>query len=602
MMALLWLLLIAGAAHGYGHAMAQALRLQLPTRTERTTLTIGLGAGFLIVVIFILGLVHLIGRGASLAIILPAAAFGIWKLGASSMETTATPVAQPRWLRLVLLSALATCVAANIVGTLAPPSFIDAIFYHLVIAQTYVRAGGIVELPSIWQSYQPLGVEMFFTLGLSLRSPVLAALTHTALGILAACATYLLGRRIAGPVAGLLAAAIFYCTAMVAWESTSCFVELGITAFSTLGFYAVLRWTDDENPRWLVTAAFFMGVAGTCKLTALQFSVIASGLVAWLSWRHGRRPSVIAGRVAAFIGISMGLCLPWYVHSYLWTGNPVYPFGTRIFGDNAEYSGVWSILRQYGPGHGVGDLVLAPWRLLSNGAAFECAQYLSPLPLIFGPLILLRLKGRRDRQVLAAAVGIGFLFWLSSAHVARYLVPLQPLLAVLGADAICWAAAGSSRYRLRLMASTAALFVGFGTVSTLLAMKTAAPVVFGRESVDSYLTRTANLYTLYRMAVLDVPENGLILTNQGPTFYLDRPHVQVRDAEFLAGPGRVSKLVAGGNYTHILVHGSDEMEAAVLAALGPRVRRLWHREVDSPLSRTFGGTVKAPAALFEIVR
>jgi hypothetical protein len=43
------------------------------------------------------------------------------------------------------------------------------------------------------------------------------------------------------------------------------------------------------------------------------------------------------------------------------------------------------------------------------------------------------------------------------------------------------------------------------------------------------------------------------------------------------------------------------MEAAV-EALGRRVRLLWKRQIDSPLSRTFGGTVKVPAALFEVVR
>jgi hypothetical protein len=594
-----WLLLIAGAAHGYGYAIARALKLRTVTRLEGAALTLGLGAGFLLLASFLLGLLHLMGRGSALALIIPAAAFGLWN-AATLPRRSIEPGAQPRWVRLFFLSALAICFAANIVGTLAPPSFIDALVYHLFIPRTYVQMGGIVELPSIWQSYQPLGVEMLFTLGFSLQGAVLAALTHTGLGILAACATAVLGRRIAGPLGGLLAAAIFYCTAMVAWESTSCFVELGITAFSTLGFYSVLRWSDDEDPRWLVTAASFMGLAGLCKLTAVQFSVIAAGLVAWTSWRHQRRLGVIVGRIAVSLGIPLFLGLPWYLHSYFWTGNPVYPFATKIFGENPDYNNVWFILSHYGPGHGLKDLLLAPWRLFSSGALFECAQYFSPVPFVVAPLILSRLKGARDRQFLAATVGAGFLLWFSSAHVARYLIPLQPCLAVLAADAVCGAAAGC-RYRSRMVVLTAALFVGFGTVSTLLSLRTLAPVVFGRETVDAYLSRTAVSYNTYRMVMADVPENSLILTNQGPTFYLDRPHVRVHDAEFLGGAERVAKLLEKGQYTHILVHGHPGMETSVMG-LGPRVKLLWHRDIDQPVSRTFGGMVKMPATLFEIIR
>jgi hypothetical protein len=91
------------------------------------------------------------------------------------------------------------------------------------------------------------------------------------------------------------------------------------------------------------------------------------------------------------------------------------------------------------------------------------------------------------------------------------------------------------------------------------------------------------------------------LTNQGPTYYLDRPHVRVRDAEFLRGTDRLSSLVTSGKYTHILVHGQTYLEPLV-AALGPRVRKLWSEDVAVPVSRSFGGTFTAPAALFEVVR
>ena len=192
------------------------------------------------------------------------------------------------------------------------------------------------------------------------------------------------------------------------------------------------------------------------------------------------------------------------------------------------------------------------------------------------------------------------MLWLASAHIGRYLIPLQPLLAVLAADAMC-RVASTGRYRARLVVAIGAICLGFGAVSTLAGLKSLAPVVLGRESAEAYLSRTAVFYPAYRMVMADVPRNALILTNLGPTYYLERPHVRVRNAEFLAGPERLAKVLAGAPYTHILVHGHAGLEEGV-QALGPRVKLLWHREIEAPLSRTFGGTARYPAALFEIVR
>jgi hypothetical protein len=595
-----WLLVIGIAAHGYGVVLARALGLSLRDRLERITITIGLGAGLILVATFLLALVKVIGRGPSLVMVLPAAAFGAWRLVSAPGEKG--PSIQPRWLGIGLYAAIGLCVAANIIGTLAPPTFIDALFYHLFIPRAYLRAGGVVQIPYIWQSYQPLGVEMFFALGLSIRGAVLAALMHAGLGVLAASGTWLLGRRVAGPLGGLLAVAIFYCTAMVAWESTSCFVELGITAFATLGVYCLLRWKDDRSWSWLITAALLIGAATTCKLTAVQLPAVCAVLIVWIQWRAGQRLSATLGRAALFVAIALSFSVPWYVHSYLWTGNPVYPFAAGIFGANPDYHDVWSILSHYGPGHGFGDIVLAPWRLFSNGAIFECGQFFSPLPFIFAPLILVRLRASQDRQLLAAAVAMLFVIWLATAHVARYLIPLQTLAAVLAADAMIWAASVvGKRLHARLLFAIGALLVGFGTLSTLLFLRTLAPVVFGRESVESYLSRTAAFYTTYRQVMNDVPPDALILTNQGPTYYLDRPHQRMRDADFFVGSDRLAQVIAAGKFTHILLHDHPEIEPAILA-LGPRVRLLWHRDLDTPVSRTFGGTMKVPSFLFEVVR
>jgi 4-amino-4-deoxy-L-arabinose transferase-like glycosyltransferase len=600
---ILWLTAIAAAAFGYGALVARALKLELPTRLDRAVVSMALGAGALVVLMFALGLLHLFRRGLFMISVVPAAVFGAASFVRALRD--AAPRADGRTLGRAggaVLAALLASVAANFFGTLAPVSFIDALFYHLFIARTYAEAGRIVEIPAIWQSYQPMGIEMLYTLAHGVRGPIVAALIHAALGVLAAGGAALIGRRLAGRMGGLLAAAIFYCTAMTAWESTSCFIELGTAAFSTVGVYALLRFGDDDRQlRWLVAAALLLGCAGICKLTAAQMPVIAAPLVAWISWRQRRSWAVVAGRVALFGGIALAFSVPWYVHSYLWSGNPVYPFATRLFGDNSDYAQVWSILDHYGPGRTPKDLLLAPWRLLAAGDLFENGQFLSPLPVVLAPVIARRLclKGSRDRRMLAVLAVLAFLIWLSSAHIARYLVPMQPLAAVLAADALV-GLAGAGRWRLRLAVATAALFIGFGTASTLAFQKKFALVVLGRVTPDAYLARNSWFYAAYRMVVASVPANGKVLTNMGPTYYLDRPHVRIRDDEFQVGADRLAQVLADGHFTHVFVHGNLGLEP-VVAALGPRVRLLWRRDFEMAVSRTFGGTTGYPAALYEVV-
>jgi len=136
------------------------------------------------------------------------------------------------------------------------------------------------------------------------------------------------------------------------------------------------------------------------------------------------------------------------VHSYVWSGNPSTRSRPRFSAITQTTLGPVDS-RPVRSGHGIRDLVLAPWRLFSGGAAFECAQYLSPLPFIFAPLILFRLRGSRDRRILVAPVGI--VSFLVRERARRALSrSAQPFLAALTADAMLWLA-GGSRYRRRLM-------------------------------------------------------------------------------------------------------------------------------------------------------
>lgn len=596
MLALAWSAACVVAAYGYGAALARALRVRFEGSSERLLLSATLGLGVLSLLVLGIGLSGVLrawvlwvalGGGGALAVLQ-------WPglLRRSSPQRGA-----PR-LRLALMSAFGLCAVANVLGALAPPSFIDALYYHLLGPKLHVAAGAVVEIPWIWQTYQPVAVEMLYTLGMALDGPGLACVLHALLGLFAAGGAGLLAKALAGPRAAWLAALIAYGTAMIAWESTSGFVELGVAAFGTFCLYALLQWGRARARGWLMLAALFGGFAASCKLPGVVIPLLGGAVIVYLCVRARSGARATAGALLGFGAVAFLVVAPWYLRAFVWTGNPVYPFLPGLFGANAEYADLWVNLGHYGTGRGLLDFVLAPWRLVTAGDLFERAQFLSPIPLLLGPVILWRARHVGERQWLVAFAAAYFVSWFASAHVARYLVPLAPLLAALCADALLalWDE-GSRLWRICAVAAAGPALL-MGVASTLVYDAPLAKVALGRESETAYLTRTAWHYGLYRRLTAELPAHAKLLTSLGGTYYLDRPHVGMKPRGFKAGAEALARRILDGQFTHVLVQ-AGEQEAAVLACGAP-VKLLWHHEDVLIQSRSFGGGIPHKVALFAV--
>ncbi len=590
----LWLAAAVSAA-GYGLALARLAGLDFASRLERLTVGSALGAGFLAGAVFLLGMARHLGRVAFALLLLPGTVLGAWLLARPG--SPGAPPAGPPWLRRLLLGALGACLLANAVGALAPPSFVDALVYHLFGPKEYLRRGAVVELPFVWQLYQPTAVEMLYTLGLGLRGADLAALMDVWMGLLGAGGAALLGRRLGGPLAGLAAAAAFYCGAMVAWESTSCFVDLGVAAFGGLSLYAVLRAMDGGGRGWLVTAGLLGGLAASCKLNGALFVAIGSAVALYESLRRGRGLGGSLRAAAAFGAVGLATVLPWYLRAYVLTGNPLYPFATQLFGDNPDIAPVRWVAEHYGMGHSALDLLLAPWRLLTNGTRFENGQHLSPLPILLAPLIVPRAATQGENRSLLGASLLMFLFWLATGHIARYLVPVQVIGTALAADAFARAIEGGALKRWGALVVTLGS-IAVGTANTLAYDRQFLAVVFGVETENAYLSRTAWFYSVHQQVNRELPANARLLTDLAPTYYLDRPHVRARPEVFTRAD--LAAVLAGGGFTHVLLHADPGAERRL--ATVPGVKLLWTRDAENAYSRTFGGTVRHRVTLFRVDR
>jgi hypothetical protein len=146
-------------------------------------------------------------------------------------------------------------------------------------------------------------------------------------------------------------------------------------------------------------------------------------------------------------------CLPWLVHSFQLTGNPVFPLFNGIF-----RSPYWndftqrSVVNEYqwfGAQRTLAGFLTLPWDATVHGDRYRAI--LGPLFLICSPLLLAALVGRGRHaaglRLLTAFAVIWLGAWfVSGALVIRYTAPVLPVLAIAFAVAL-WMPQVAGRWR-----------------------------------------------------------------------------------------------------------------------------------------------------------
>ena len=329
--------------------------------------------------------------------------------GAARMEW-----GRPRWTWLLAAVALTLPLFAL---ALFPPIAFDETLYHLPIVKAMAESGAIRFLPGLRfpifpELHEALCVPGFLALGDV--APHLVAVAE--LILLAA----LLIAWIPGRV-GLVAAALLVGNPIVVHLATVTYVELALMLFVAAGFFCLDRATG-ENETWYVPlAGLFFGTACSVKYLGGYFALAALVWVAFLG--PNRRRRFLLFSVALIAGVA-----PMYARILTLTGNPMFPFGTRLFGASpwhlatTRYDDPWMrALRLFW------DLTFARDRLNQQPPW-------SPF-LVFSALIML-VAARRDRRAAflcaLAAVYIA-LFVLVMPSDSRYLLPLLPLVSIAAA-------------------------------------------------------------------------------------------------------------------------------------------------------------------------
>ncbi|MCE5198724.1 MAG: glycosyltransferase family 39 protein [Armatimonadota bacterium] len=527
---LLSVLMLACAAC-VGRGLRRLLQAE-GSASERLVVDSALGLGVVSLVIFAAAALQLLH-------VLPVILLIILALGCISLPQVARDAVHVarRLIRYSSASSLLIGLLLLILGVaalipaLAPPSMSDwdSLAYHLAVPKLYINHGGIYYINFSSHSNFPFLMEMLYTAMLRMGSMVAAKMINYWVGVLLVASVAMLVRRHFNPKAAPMAAVALTGIPIVLWLSTTAYIDLATGLYTVLAVHLLLNYLEKPERGYLIGSAIAAGLAASTKMTGLAVIPL---IVIWLvvdrfasekrvfEWKRG----------LMFTGIALLMCSPWYIKSIIYTGNPVYPFFYSIFGGRdwtADLARNYSMLQaKFGMGHDFTAFLMLPFNLTFFSDKFYDTPglYIGPILLVSLPLLFIARYKSRKLLGLAAFFVAQVVVWFALSQQSRYLVPSFGILAVL----IAVIAYQDDRFKL---ARAALWFVCidtaiFGLYTLLPAAATSAPVVFGRQTQDEYLSHSLDVYSAQQWMNENLPKDAKVaFFGDTRGFYLDRDYI-----------------------------------------------------------------------------
>lgn len=433
--------------------LAKLLKLKWRNRAFRPLVSIVAGMNIWALIGFILGWVGALTPGNSRFILatLAALSFGHLLSQMNRKNISLIPPVSVLKKNAFFLILIVVAFLFFLGNYLCPPAGLglDEQTYHLPIPLRWIRDGFFHVYADIPYSGYPSLPEFILSIvmgaGKSSAPRVLVLCVH----MLNAVMLYFLLRRYCGALMSVvMTAALFLAESHMNFMYevyAECFVVSCLLAGLAVIQYADIRAIRGNNLLCLKIAfvcGLFGASAAAVKLTAFPVSAILfSASVLIIGYR--RIKYIICGTAVAYAVFA----LPFYLRTWLITGNPVWPYYGWIFSSDEaviETSHLFHMMgdsNSFGKG-GLPETLMSPFLLCWNDVAFDGEWGLQ-----FGILLILGAVGtyllvRSKTASPVKYINIGgfvfaYIFWMCTSRQARFLEPAVILLILASADAMC---------------------------------------------------------------------------------------------------------------------------------------------------------------------
>ena len=358
-------------------------------------------------------------------------------------------------------------VLVNLVGALGPELGFDALWYHLTLPKIYFENHSIDYIPGglLYYSAMPKLTEMLYVAGLALGSEIFPKLIHFSFGILCLLAIYKVARKFLSKNYSLLVLVLFYSNLVVGWMSITAYIDLARTFFEMMALWAFLEWIEKKEQKWLVISAVMLGFAISTKLLAMGSLFIFSVIIILVFLKNKKQFSNLTIGLFVYWLICLLIPLPWFVFSFVHTGNPVYPFFTNIYPVKLNFN------------------LINPLTL---------SDPISPIYVIFLPTALFlygKFKPALKIVLLYSFLAVAFWHLTPQTGGGRFILPYLPALSLVSILVI----ALIRKNKLQKIFIWLIIFLGFFSIFYRgIANFKYVPVILGAQSKSQFLSGNLN--------------------------------------------------------------------------------------------------------------
>lgn len=308
----------------------------------------------------------------------------------------------------------------------------DVLSYHLQVPREWYEAGRIIPLTHNAFSYFPMGMEMHYLAAMTLRGGpwagmYLSQMMTLAHGFLTVWAVGHLARALgATPIRAWSGSLLVAAVPWVFQLSVVAYVETGVMLYTTLAAGWLLLGIRTGNTRawWIV--GMCCGLACGMKYTAIPMTAgIIVGIAVVCELIRRQFYHVIVVTVTCVV-----IASPWMVRNIAWTGNPVFPLATGLFG-SAHFTPEQVIRYQAAHAPPVGESDLSSrihngWSRTLIDPQFGYVIWIAGI----GAVLFLIIRNPRTDGIVLGTMILGmFALWIGATHVVpRFITPVVPLL------------------------------------------------------------------------------------------------------------------------------------------------------------------------------
>jgi 4-amino-4-deoxy-L-arabinose transferase-like glycosyltransferase len=393
-------------------------------------------------------------------------------------------------LFIFLLLLIIAQALINLIGVLGPEFAFDAVWYHLTLPKIYLLYHKIFYIPGglFYYSVMPKLTEMLYIGALSFGNEILAKVIHFSFGLLTCFVLYKLSRKFFNQTISLLVVVIFYSNLVVGWESITAYIDLIRAFFEILSLWSFLNWLETQKKKWFVYSAVLLGFAITTKVLAVGSLLIFLVLIFYHNFKEKNKLKKSFVYSIFYSVIALLIPLPWFIFSYVTTGNPVYPFFTKTYAVGAPAS-LFNPL----------NFFQTLWEVFTHSP-----DPLSPVYIAFLPLVLVYLFFRKSITHPACKAGIppiegivilysflSLIIWYITPNTGggRFILPYLPIYSLLIASLFTYSfPRWFKKVLFSIIIFTALISIGYRG----FANKKYLPVLLGKETKTQFLTDNLN--------------------------------------------------------------------------------------------------------------